>query len=237
MLQKLEDYLRITVETYNLITHDYVETTRDIPPQPEFDAFCRSVAQGGQILDAGCAWGRDCREFSTLDFSVIGVDLSCELLKIAISYAPACSFLLADLRNLPLPTKSVDGIWCCATLLHLKHTQISRALVEFHRVLRPGATCYIQVKKGLGEGFVGGSFSQGKPRFFSYFQEDELSALCVSSGFHVVDVHVYDELDRYGSKGRDQEQLCFLIRQIDHQEEDTYAEAQLSADWSDIGYA
>jgi ubiquinone/menaquinone biosynthesis C-methylase UbiE len=210
----LKDYLQMTIETYDQIAENYINTTGDIRPQIEFETFCQALAPKGLVLDIGCAWGRDCKSFFEQGFSVIGVDLSVEMLKIAKQTAPGCSFVHADLRSLPLADNCVDGIWCCATLLHLKRSEVIKALLEFKRVLRVNAPCYIQVKKGKGEEIVGQSFSQGRPRFFTYFHEDELRELCLSAGFSIIDEHIYNEKDRHGPDSRDQEQLCFLISKI-----------------------
>jgi len=191
-----------------------VNTTSDIRPQPEFEAFCQAIKPEGKVLDIGCAWGRDSKSFFERGFSVIGVDLSSEMLKIAKKLAPGCSFVLADLRSLPLADNCADGIWCCATLLHLKRSEIIKALLEFKRVLRANAPCYIQVKKGTGEEIVGQSFSQGKQRFFTYFHENEIRVICQSAGFRIINEHIYNEKDRHGPNSRDQEQLCFLILKI-----------------------
>lgn len=210
----MEDYLKMTIETYDQIAQSYVDITRDIRPQLEFEAFCQALLPGGLVLDIGCAWGRDSRSFFERGFSVIGVDLSSEMLKIARQVAPGCSFIHADLRSLPLADNCADGIWCCATLLHLKRAEIIKALLEFKRVLRVSAPCYIQVKKGEGEEIVGQSFSQGKQRFFTYFHEDEIRVICQSAEFRIIDEHAYNERDRNGPNSREQEQLCFLIRKI-----------------------
>ena len=44
----------------------------------------------------------------------------------------------ADLRSVPLAAASLDGIWCCAAMLHVPEDQTMMVLNEFRRVLRPG---------------------------------------------------------------------------------------------------
>jgi ubiquinone/menaquinone biosynthesis C-methylase UbiE len=209
-----EETLRQTIETYDHIAPYYVQRTQDKCPQKEFEAFCQNVASQGTILDAGCAGGRDCQSFAQRGFSVIGIDLSAKLLKIAKDSAPTCRFLQADIRNIPLPDSSVDGVWSCASILHLERAQVPRALAEFNRVLKTGAACCIIVKKGQGraEETIADSTSQGMPRFFTYFQEDELRGLCRTAGFTVLKEHTTNERDEPGPSQRDQDWIFLLLR-------------------------
>jgi ubiquinone/menaquinone biosynthesis C-methylase UbiE len=207
----VEEYLKLTLETYDHIAIQYISTTSAIRPEPEFDMFWREVSPNGMILDIGCAWGRDCKDLAQKGFSVIGIDLSLGMLRVATSYAEEASFIRADLRALPIKNAIVDGIWCCATLLHLKRHDIPHALAEFRRVLRLNAPCYIQVKQGDGEEVVGSSFSGNRPRFFTYFQVEETCNYGLAAGFRIADVHTYNEKDRSGPGSRDQEQICLLL--------------------------
>ncbi|MEO6890316.1 MAG: class I SAM-dependent methyltransferase, partial [Ktedonobacteraceae bacterium] len=193
---------------------NYVKRTQDKCPQKEFEAFCRNVVPRGTILDAGCAGGRDCQAFVERGFSVIGADLSAELLKIAERFAPSCRFIQADIRSIPLLEGSVDGVWSCASVLHLERHQIPYVLKEFNRVLKAGAPCCIIVKKGkdLGEENIGDSTTQGRLRFFTYFQEDEIRDLCLAAGFTVLEKSTTNERDEPGPSDRDQDWIFLLLR-------------------------
>ena len=209
----MEDYLKMTINTYDQIALSYVNSTRERQPQQEFDSFCRAVVPQAVILDVGCGWGRDCVAFVNHGFSVIGLDLSKSMLKLAEKHAPLCTFYEADMRKIPLNDNSVDGIWCCASLLHLKRSQTLRAFKEFRRVLRNGAVCCIIVKKGTGEN-VDKGFSQSSPRFFTYFHEDEIRKRFRSANFIILDEHVTNEQDNGKGNGRDQEWIYFLVRKV-----------------------
>jgi len=182
----LERYLKKTIKTYNQIASSYVQATCTLQPKEEFSLFTQMIVSGKTVLDAGCGGGRDCKAFAERGFHVIGIDLSTEMLKIAKNLAPGCEFLQADLRKIPLDNASVDGIWCCASLLHLKRKDVYRALLEFKRVLKEKAVCCILIKRGTGEKFVKDSRSLGKPRFYSYFQPGEVRMLCQSLGFDIL---------------------------------------------------
>jgi SAM-dependent methyltransferase len=47
--------------------------------------------------------------------------------------------LCGDIFHLPFQDNSLDGIWNVGVMEHFTHPQIDQILVEFHRVLKPGA--------------------------------------------------------------------------------------------------
>jgi ubiquinone/menaquinone biosynthesis C-methylase UbiE len=207
---RLEDYLRITIETYNQITNQYVENTRNRQPQLEFIAFCREVVSQGVVVDGGCGWGRDCQHLAKQGFTVIGIDLSDEMLRLAKAWVPDCTFIQADLRHIPCEDHSIDGIWCCASLVHLKRSQVGQALSEFRRVLKIDAPCCIIVKEGLGEEMV--EYSQGRFRFFTYFQQEEIRNQCLAAGFDILDESVGSTNSSRASGQRGQNWIYLLMK-------------------------
>ena len=204
----MEEYLQVTIETYNEVAEEYIKETQDRQPEEDFEAFCRVVEPGGVILDAGCGGGRDSLAFAQRNFAVIGIDLSDEMIRLARESAPTCTFMQADLRAIPCEDASIDGIWCCASLLHLERSQVSSVLQEFKRILKKSGICCIMVKEGHGEGMV--EFAQEKLRFFTYFQRDEMRTYCLSAGFQIVSDHVsLGSLDR---RGRQQTWISLVVR-------------------------
>ena len=208
----MEDYLTLTIETYNNIASKYVHLTHDRQPQREFNDFCQWIVPGGFVLDAGCGGGRDCQAFVERGFKVVGVDLSEKMLQIAQASVQNGVFIQADLRKIPLDDNTIDGIWCCASLLHLKHSEVPRALAEFKRILRTNAVCCILVKEGSGEEFVQDDLSQGLRRFYSYFREDEMCELCLSLNFGILSRYTTAEKSNQLPGKRDHNWICLLIR-------------------------
>lgn len=187
-----------------------MENTIDRRPQVEFEDFCWRIMPGGSILDAGCGGGRDCRAFADRGFKVIGIDLSIEMIRLAREFAPGCKLMAADVRYIPLPDQTIDGIWCCASLLHLKRDQTLQALKEFRRVLKVGGICCIMVKEGSGEEIV--EYEQGKTRFFTYFRREEMQGLCYNAGFSVLDEHISSGNPSRSGKGHMESWISLLMK-------------------------
>jgi SAM-dependent methyltransferase len=95
----------------------------------------------GTVLDAACGTGRYAAILADQGHEVIGVDQSAAMLDIARKKLPSADFRQGDLTALPLPGRSVDAVVCALALVHVP--DLSRAMREFARVLRPGGRLII----------------------------------------------------------------------------------------------
>jgi ubiquinone/menaquinone biosynthesis C-methylase UbiE len=90
----------------------------------------------GVALDAACGTGRHAARLAALGHTVIGVDISREMLALASAKVPAGDFRRGDLSALPVPDRHVDLIVCSLALTHVP--DLAAVFAEFARVLRPG---------------------------------------------------------------------------------------------------
>lgn len=97
------------------------------------------------ILDVGCGQGKSFRLLNEAFHpeKIIGIDFHEPSLSIASQASQASGqlgsvieLLRGDCASLPLPDASADLVFCHQTFHHL--VEQSRALQEFHRVLKPG---------------------------------------------------------------------------------------------------
>ena len=111
--------------------------------------FLRDLPDGGLLLDAGCGSGRDSKAFLALNYRVRAFDASPELARRA-----------AELIGQTVVTRTFeqvdevacyDGIWACASLLHLSEHALPDALGRLWTALKPGGICYLSFKLGTGE--------------------------------------------------------------------------------------
>ncbi len=87
-----------------------------------------------------------------------------------------------DAVRLPLHDRAVDGIWACASLLHIPRSDMPAVLTECSRVLRPHGVLYVTVREGDRERWEDGPYGR---RFFAYWRLEDLSSLLVRVGFAV----------------------------------------------------
>jgi ubiquinone/menaquinone biosynthesis C-methylase UbiE len=91
----------------------------------------------GSVLDAGMGAGRLCEALSTANWTVWGIDASAEMVDLARARFPDASgrFAQASLEDLPFDAGSFDAVTATGVL---EYTDVSGALAEISRVLRPG---------------------------------------------------------------------------------------------------
>jgi SAM-dependent methyltransferase len=186
------DLLRITTRSYDKFAQEYCShhaTLSEVGSQ--LDRFIELV-KNGTILDVGCGHGRDLGFLSSKGFRTVGIDLSEKLLRIAREGTRG-ELARMDMRMMGFPSEMFDGIWACASFLHIPKSEALRALSEFYRVLKPNSAMYLSVKRGDSENFA--ETEPGFVRFFSYYTPEEIKGFLVRSGFDIVAVDLESKKD------------------------------------------
>ena len=115
-----------------------------------YDRFLKHLPQGGSILDLGCGPGRDAKVFLDRGYDVVAVDGSIEMVRYARAHTglPVLHEQFEDLNI----DRTFDGIFACASLLHVKRQDLPDLLSKLHGALEPGGVMYMSFKHGEFEG-------------------------------------------------------------------------------------
>jgi len=137
------------VDFYTREAERYFQSTHTVDMAPLRARFLNFVSPKGRLLDAGCGSGRDTKAFLALGYEVEAFDASPEMARLASAHTGiavrASSFLNLE------EVHRFDGIWACASLLHVSPSQQPEALARLHRALKPGGVLYASYKLGNGE--------------------------------------------------------------------------------------
>lgn len=131
----------------------------------EFEAY---VTKRGRILDAGCGVGRDTRYFIEHGYTVISFDASKEMVRKCNEY-PHAFCLNISFEDLNFK-EEFDGVWCCASLIHLTFEKTREAINRLTTSLKGGGILFLSVKVGQGHKKIQG-------RFFKYYDESSATEL------------------------------------------------------------
>jgi SAM-dependent methyltransferase len=153
-----------TVAYYDRNAKAYCEGTLGVCMDRLYKPFLALVPAGGHILDAGCGSGRDAREFLRRGYTVTAIDASAGLARVAVAPVTVLRFEDMDWEG------RFDGVWACASLLHVRRTEIDGVFARFSRALWPGGVWYMSFKPGEAEEVRGG-------RLFSDYTEESLREL------------------------------------------------------------
>ena len=182
------NHLQSTQETYQKIAAVYAQAQQDRTHlAAHLRRFVELVTPNGLVFDVGCGPGMDTAVLQQHNLHAIGLDFSYEMMQVGRqAVATQVSFVQADMRYLPLGSVA-DGLWACASLLHLQRADVLPTLQTFHRVLKPGGILYLSVKLGVGEKWVSSAYNMPYGRFFTYWQPETLDPLLEKAGFTIVD--------------------------------------------------
>lgn len=189
-----------TIRVYKELGKKYVLSTYDIlsAELPEFISLLRPRSN---VLDVGCAGGRDSQHFCNAGHKVMGIDVVEEFLKEARRRSPKAKFVRMDLLKIDLPDNSFDAIWAHAVLLHFSKDDLPKILKSFKKILKPGGLLHVRVKRGKGTRLVKEKLIEDKERVFTFYYKKEVEQAMKDSGYKIVASRILpDELKRKNTK-------------------------------------
>ena len=155
------------------------------------EQFLKYLNPQAHILDAGCGSGRDSKAFAELGYHVTAMDAShkiCAEAEKVLGQKVLCqSFEELDMVNM------FDGVWACASLLHVQKEKIPDVLYRLKRALKENGVLYASFKYGEGEVVRRG-------RYFCNFNEGMLEKLMQDAGFEILELFVTEDV-REGRSG------------------------------------
>lgn len=154
-----------TLQFYNNNAERYAAQTKYIDVSELYIDFEECLCPGDRILDLGCGSGRDSKYFLERGYDVIAVDGSAEMCRVASEYLgiPVQQKLFSQIEY----REEFDGIWACASLLHVPKVQIRDVMEKVSRALKEQGVLYASFKYGDDEKTVDG-------RLFSLYNETDL---------------------------------------------------------------
>lgn len=187
-----------TISYYDKHAEEFCRETKDADMRFCRDKFLNLLEQKNDIqdikdrdrlnihiLDAGCGSGRDAKAFLDAGYQVTAMDASikmCEEAEKQLNGQVLC------LRFEELIFKQAfDGIWACASLLHVSYKEIDDVLKRLWNALKENGVLYASFKYGDGERVV-------KGRDFYDYKEVTLKNLMINNGFCIEDIFITQDV-------------------------------------------
>jgi SAM-dependent methyltransferase len=136
----------MTIPYYDENSGKFFSRTKDIDVTELYTEFLEGLPANATILDAGCGSGRDSKYFIEQGFRVFSMDGSAQLAALAADYIgqPVQHMTFAEMDKVD----EFDGIWACASLLHVPRSQMADIFRRFARALKTGGLWYVSYKWG-----------------------------------------------------------------------------------------
>ena len=157
----LEDSTR---RYYEDNAEDYINKTSNADLSRQYQRFLKYLPPSGHIMDLGCGSGRDIHYFLQQNYLVDALDSSrkfCEFVNKKLGIE-AINCKIQDWKT----DKKYDGVWACASLLHLDAREFNSFLENLPMYLKPNGVLFASVKNGIKTGL------SNDGRFYENYSED-----------------------------------------------------------------
>lgn len=157
-----------SIDYYNRYAVPYYEETVDVDMTEVIEPFIELLPENAEVLDLGCGSGRDTIVLEDRGFYVTPMDGSEEMCKLAE--------VNTDQEVLQMTYDEMefddvfDGIWACASLVHLTDDEMRDIMKKLIQALKADGILYFSVHKGERDGIYNG-------RYFRDYTRKELSGL------------------------------------------------------------
>ena len=213
MEQNEFDVTEVTRNTYDEIASGYTQKIKDLVADTWVGKFEKSLLDKFinliptskettiRVLDIGCGYGKDTFYLSLQrGITAVGLDYSAGMLAEAHKAFPEIDFVRMDMRSLLFPDNYFGGVWANGCIYHIPKKDIKPVLAEVRRVLKPSGVFSFNFKLGSGERMEQNPKSYGgKPRFYSYYETEEMNGLISESGLMMIESAAYPE-EIFGEK-------------------------------------
>ncbi len=197
------DWKKETLDYYNQSPETFFAGTRTADMSDTRARFSAHLPLGGIILDFGCGSGRDTKAFLQAGYRVEASDGSAELCELASAYTGirVRQMLFNELDA----SERYDGIWACASILHLPRMELADVLGRIEKALKHGGVLYTSFKYGTFEGIRAG-------RYFTDFTEETLEEFWGPA----TSMRIFDKwITRDVRPGREEERWINLLARRD----------------------
>jgi SAM-dependent methyltransferase len=157
-----------SVEYYDRHAERFYQETLHIDMGELYSPFLELIPKGGKILDAGCGSGRDSHYFLNQRYDITAFDAS-EALANLSSKLLNQKVLNTTFQKLEYENE-FDGVWACASLIHVARQEMSGVLMRLTKALKRGGILFASFKYGNGE-------YQSEGRQFNNYDESSIKVL------------------------------------------------------------
>jgi 2-polyprenyl-3-methyl-5-hydroxy-6-metoxy-1,4-benzoquinol methylase len=195
------DKTKLTIDSYQSCAEAYQKKFMNLESMygnfmHDFEVLLKAKSK---ILDLGCGPGNFSKFLISKNkgYSVDGIDLSSEMVRLAKENVPGGNFSIKDIRGLEYPESSYDAVIASFCFVHLTNGETRLVIADLSKIIKEKGWLYISVMEGDKNLFESSSFSNGGEFFYNFYSEKFLVNTLMENDFTIVrvDRQDYQELD------------------------------------------
>jgi ubiquinone/menaquinone biosynthesis C-methylase UbiE len=190
----VEDRLSIDLQaSYDRVAEEYAQRIAgELVHKPLdralLERFAEQVRELGPACDIGCGPGHVARYVHDRGVETWGIDISPGMIEIARRLNPGLTFRQGTLLALDIPDATFGGITAFYSIIHVPRAEVTAALRELRRVLRPAGVLLMAFHIGQQVVHLEEWWGQTVALDFNFFTPDEMSGYLLAAGFTVDEV-------------------------------------------------
>ncbi len=138
-----------SIDYYERYAASYFENTVDAGMEEILDRFLELLPENADVLDLGCGSGRDSIYLEEAGCCVTLMDGSEQMCRLAEIHTDQ-EVLHMTFEEMEFD-EVFDGIWACASLLHVPEEDMDRIMGKVSDALLPGGILYMSFRYGESE--------------------------------------------------------------------------------------
>ncbi len=168
-----------TKKYYQKNYKQYIEKTKDIDMSNHYISFISNL-KGESILDLGFGSLRDSFYFRDIGFNVSCLDIVKEFCDIAKENE--FTVYNQDILDTNF-SNEFNGIWACASLLHIEETNLNKAFYKCYKALKNNGVMYCSFKLNYQE----------DDRYFNNLSISDLKQIIIKNKFNILETNEFDD--------------------------------------------
>lgn len=175
----------MTNKYYTKHASSYIAEVESYDLSNVYPLFLKYLKANASLLDLGAGSGRDSRYFSNLGYTVTSLDANETFIK--YMQAHQTNRVIHSTMEEYTTDEMFDGIWACASLLHIKKKNIKTIIEKYVALLKPSGVFYMCFKEGEHERMSG-------IRFYNDYTMETLGSLLKSID-HTKVLHLFKTIE------------------------------------------
>ncbi|MBD5442429.1 MAG: class I SAM-dependent methyltransferase [Treponema sp.] len=149
--------MNTTIQYYNKNATSFTTDTLTADMTFLQDKFISYLPANSFVLDFGCGSGRDTKYFLSKNLKVKAIDGSEKMCELARKNT-GIDIEHVQFSNFECEENCFDGVWACASILHLPPTDLPIVLKKLEIALKSNGILYASFKYGENDRIVDGRF-------------------------------------------------------------------------------
>jgi predicted TPR repeat methyltransferase len=202
ILTMMNDPSQHNAQVYSQHVASYSQRFFELGPYKDsFDTVLALTPQGGRVIELGCGPGNVIHYLLSRrpDLNILGLDLSPEMVRVAVERNGGAAFRVMDLRQAHQIKERFDTVIAAFSIPYIGLCDLQPLIKTFQLITNDSGLLYLSCMEGPPErsGYEKTSFSGEDELFITYYKRGNIEEMLEGHGFSILNfsTNEYREMD------------------------------------------